>query len=62
MKLIDLFENDTHEYQVIDTHTKEPVGKPHKNRLSASRKANKKDLEYGAIRYTVKPVKKADSN
>lgn len=45
-------------YQIIDTKTGKQVGKdytyPQRNR--ARNRANKLDLEYGAFRYTVRPV------
>ena len=52
MKLIDLFEDDN-TFDIVDTHTKQIIG-TYKNRLTASRKADKKDLEYGAVRYIVR--------
>lgn len=42
-------------YQVIDLHTKTIVG-VYANRKRASSRANKLDLEYGAIRYSVRFV------
>ena len=42
-------------YQVIDTHTKNVVG-TYSSRVRATRKANRLDLEYGAIRHAVKAV------
>lgn len=47
-------------YAVIDLHTKLPVGKPYITRNRARGVANRKDLEYGAIRYGTKPVEVAD--
>lgn len=45
-------EADMNRYQVIDTKTGNVIG-IYKSRRMASRKADKLDLEYGAIRYTV---------
>lgn len=42
-------------YQVIDLQTGKVVG-TYKSRRMATRKADKLDLEYGAIRYAVKPA------
>lgn len=42
-------------YQVIDIQTKAIIG-TYKTRQSASNRANKLDLQYGAVRYIVKPV------
>jgi len=46
-------------YNVIDLLTKLPVGKPLSTRQRARNKADRKDLEYGACRYGVKPVEVA---
>ena len=42
-------------YQVIDTHTKQVVS-THKTLKSASRKCDRLDNEYGAVRYVHKYV------
>jgi len=42
-------------YQVIDSHTKAIMG-TYKSRAVASRRADKLDLIYGAIRYCVKLI------
>jgi hypothetical protein len=42
----------TIKYHLIDNQTKKVI-KVFNNRASASRKADKLDLEYGAIRYTI---------
>ena len=42
-------------YQVIDTKTGDVMG-IYSSRKRASRKADKLDLEYGAIRYAVRPA------
>ena len=48
------------EYHVIDTHTKTVVGKfKQAGRARAFR--DKKDNEYGAVRYTVKPIYPEDA-
>lgn len=46
-------------YQIIDIQTKQPVGKPYPTLRAARRRADKLDLEYGAIRYIVKAVEAA---
>lgn len=43
-------------YVVMDNQTGTRVGKP-LSRKAAHRKADRLDLEYGAVRYTVKPIK-----
>lgn len=43
-------------YEIIDIQTKARVGGLIKSRSTASRKADRLDLEYGAIRYIVRPV------
>ncbi|KAK46371.1 hypothetical protein BG58_11140 [Caballeronia jiangsuensis] len=43
-------------YEVIDCKTGKRVGKPYATRVAASRRADKLDLEYGAIRYNVRRV------
>lgn len=43
-------------YQIVNCRTKELVGKPYKNRG----RADKLDLQYGAISYIVKPVEVAE--
>ena len=40
-------------YTIIDKNTGEQVGKPLKTLRAAHNKANKLDLKYGAIRYSV---------
>ena len=45
-------------YQIIDIKTGYQIGGDYTNRRRASNRANKLDLEYGAIRYTVKTVSK----
>jgi hypothetical protein len=45
----------TIKYHLIDNQTKRLI-KVFNNRVSASRRADKLDLEYGAIRYTIRPV------
>lgn len=44
-------------YEVVDNQTRKVVGtfKP-ANRVRARRMADRKDMEYGAIRYIVRPV------
>ena len=42
-------------YHLIDNQTKRLI-KVFNNRAAASRKADKLDLEYGAIRYNVRPI------
>ena len=42
-------------YQVIDNQTKKVMG-TYTTRAAASRRADKLDLAYGAIRYTVKII------
>lgn len=44
-------------HQIIDKNTKQPVGKPSTNLKRLHRKADKLDMEYGAIRYIVTLVK-----
>ena len=43
---------NTNTYQVIDIQTKKVMG-TYASRAAASRRADKLDLAYGAIRYTV---------
>lgn len=43
-------------YQVIDGKTQKVVSGPYISRVRASRRANKLDLEYGAIRYHVRQL------
>lgn len=43
-------------YEVIDLQTGRRVGRPYATRVAASRRANKLDLDYGAIRYQVRWV------
>lgn len=42
-------------YIIVDTKTKKQVGKDYTDRQRASTRADKLDLEYGAVRYVVKP-------
>lgn len=42
-------------YEVTDRHTGRVVG-TYKSRTRAYRTADAKDLAYGAVRYTVRPV------
>jgi hypothetical protein len=42
-------------YRVIDTHTNAIIGN-YSTRQHASRRADKLDLEHGAIRYAVEPI------
>lgn len=42
-------------YQVVDLQTKQVIG-TYGNRKAASRRADKLDLQYGAIRYSVRVV------
>lgn len=42
---------------VVDTKTGNVVSK-HSSRVTASRSANRRDMEYGAVRYVVKPITK----
>ena len=44
-------------YQIYDTKTKEPIGKPSKHRRRLANRCDKLDNEYGAVRYVVRPVK-----
>lgn len=50
-------ENENTKYEVYDRRTGERVSGPYSNRIRASRVADKKDLEYGAIRYGYRPIK-----
>ena len=45
---------DTH--HVVDTHTGQVVSK-HGSARAAYRSADKKDMDYGAVRYSVRPVR-----
>lgn len=47
-------EEDEVMFQIIDTKTKEPVGEPSTNKLRLTRRADKLDNQYGAVRYIVK--------
>ena len=51
----------TIKYHLIDNQTKKLI-KVFNNRASASRKADKLDLEYGAIRYIVHIVQQQKRN
>ena len=55
-----LTENGDMMYQIVDIHTKEPVGKPSTNGRSLRRKAHRLDNEYGANRYVVKMFRNVD--
>lgn len=48
---------ETEKYEVYDRRSGEKVSGPYSNRKRASIAANKKDLEYGAIRYGYRLVK-----
>lgn len=50
-------ENENTKYEVYDRRTGERVSGPYSTRARASNAANKKDLEYGAIRYGYRAVK-----
>jgi hypothetical protein len=50
-------EEVTEKYEVFDRRSGEKVSGPYANRKRASTAADKKDLEYGAIRYGVRVVK-----
>lgn len=41
-------------YQVYDSKTQQPVGKPYLTIKAARRRRDKLDLKYGAIRYSVR--------
>lgn len=43
-------------YKIIDIKTGAQVGKNYQCRRRARQRANKLDLQYGAIRYVVRPV------
>lgn len=45
------------EYEIYDTKDKKVVSKPSTNRRRLANRADKLDLEYGAVRYVVRPVK-----
>lgn len=47
-------------YEILDMHKGERVGKLHATRKTASSRANKLDLAYGAVRYVVRPVQVAN--
>lgn len=51
-------EDSVDQYEVYDRRTGEKVSGPYSNKLRASRAADKKDMEYGAIRYGYRAVKK----
>lgn len=58
-----MIENGSEEkYEVFDIKTKEKVSGPYANRKRARSAADKKDLEHGAIRYGVRPVKSITEN
>lgn len=50
-------ENEDIKYEVYDRKTGYKVSGPYSNRARASAAANKKDLEYGAIKFGYRPVK-----
>ena len=43
-------------YRIIDGQTRQPMGGTYQNRSRATTRADKLDLEYGAVRYRVEPV------
>lgn len=43
-------------YHIIDNHTKRVVSAPYKSRRRARLRADRLDLEYGAIKYQVKEI------
>jgi hypothetical protein len=48
-------------FKIIDIKTQKQVGKPYADRKRARTRANKLDLEYGAIRYVVKQVEQGEA-
>jgi hypothetical protein len=50
-------ENENTQYEVYDRRTGERVSGPYSTRVRASRVADKKDLEYGAVRFGYRPVR-----
>ena len=42
-------------YEVLDLHTRKTFG-PYATLKTARRTADRKDLQYGAVRYIVRPV------
>ncbi len=52
---------DTVQYEVYDRHTGQKVGGPYKTTSIARRIRDKKDLEYGAVRYGVRPASNKNS-
>lgn len=49
-------------YEVFDIRSKERVSGPYEDKRRARRAADKKDLQYGAIRYGVRPFGATSSN
>lgn len=47
-------------YVIIDQQTKRQVGKPYSNASRARARADKLDNDYGAYRYTARPVYAAE--
>lgn len=43
-------------YVIVDRHTGATIGKPYTNARRARSRADKLDNEYGAYRYSVRPV------
>jgi hypothetical protein len=43
-------------WQIVDTHTGRPVGKPYRNRDRARARRDKLDTEHGSYRYRVQRV------
>ena len=51
-------ESENEQYEVYDIKTGEKVSGPYSTAKRARLASDKKDIEYGAIRYSVRPVKK----
>ena len=49
------------QYRIIDNHTKQQIGKLYTSRVRATRRRDKLDLQYGAIRYRVERVEVANN-
>ena len=47
-------------YQIVDSKTGDLIGKPSENGRRLRRKADKMDLEYGAVRYVVRLIREWD--
>ena len=56
-KTIESISEDDTKYEVYDSRTKEKVSGPYANLKRASNAAEKKNQEYGAVRYGYRPVK-----